>query len=40
MLPDLLRMQTLQYKVIDPDQQIVSLEAYLMAENRIIKSLS
>jgi len=40
MLPSLLCMQILQYKVLSLDQQIVSLEADLKAEDAIIEALS
>jgi len=40
MLPDLLHMQTLHFEVIGLDEQIVTLEAKLKAEDKIIKALS
>jgi len=40
MLPDLLHMQTLHYKFLDLDKQIVSLVSDLKAEDKIIKALS
>jgi len=40
MLPILLRMQTLHYEVLGLDQQAVSLEADLEAEEAIIEALS
>jgi len=36
----MLRMQTLHYEVLDLDEQIVSLEADLKAEDAIIEALS
>jgi len=40
MLPYLLRMQTLHYEVLDLDEQIVSLEADLKAEDVVTEALS
>jgi len=40
MLPNLLRMQTLHYKIFDLDKHIVSLEVDLKAVDAIIEALS
>jgi len=40
MLPNLLRLQALHYKVLNLDQQIISLEANLEAEDAVNNALS